>query len=57
MLEACICGEGKIKPVEESGVTLCHGLIHADQVLSDVPQVECLMHNIKFTYLKLFEVT
>lgn len=57
MLEACICGEGKTKPVEKSRVPPCHGSVHSDQDLSDVPHVECLMHNIKFTYLKIFEAT
>ena len=48
--------ERKKKPVEKSTVTVYHGPVHSDQVLSDVPHVECLMHNIKFTYLKFFEV-
>lgn len=48
--------ERQRKAMEKIRLPACHGPVHSNQVPSDVPHVECLMHNTKFTYLKLFEV-
>lgn len=48
--------ERQRKAMEKIRLPACHGPEHSDKVPSDVPHVESLMHNTKFTYLKLFEV-
>lgn len=49
-------GNGK-KCIFEVVLGNCQSPILSDQVISDIPHVECIIFNIKFTYLKIVDVT